>query len=108
MKPNHSGQTPAATDWKNFPYRHWSPDSERYASAEVLLGYLRNGWEVENRVLVMPVYYSASRQSEMYFFELSRNGETIHMPVLGNPAVWRLMVEYELTSIIVHEEPEET
>ena len=106
MKPNYSGRNSPGLDWKSIPFRHWSPDSEHYAPAEVLLGYLRSGWQLEGRVRVKTVYYSDNRHAEMYIFKLSQGENTIRMPVLGNPAVWRLIVDRDLAIVPLKEATE--
>ncbi len=89
-------------------YRHWSPDSEPYASADVLIQYLRLGWIVDKLVAVETVYHSARRSSNVFYFTLSLNGQTIEMPVLANPVVLDLLKRHKLTTLrinVAHEEP---
>ena len=33
-------------------YRHWSPTSQPFTSAEVLFQHLRDGWQLQDRVIV--------------------------------------------------------
>src|SRR5579859_5941406 len=75
---------------------YWSPESEPYAPAEVLLRYLQDKWEPDNSVIVKRVYHTRGRYSEVYCFLLRRKGEIIQMPVIGSPAVSRVLSTYQL------------
>lgn len=81
-------------------YRHWSPRSQLYASTDALLQYLRNGWELKDRVLVEMCRCESWRYVELYYFVLSLNDERITMPVIANPVVVRLVQERGLA--VVH------
>lgn len=83
-------------------YRHWSPLSQPYAPADVLLQYLRGGWQIQGRVLVEVSRCTSRRCTELYYFILTRDDERLTMPVLANPVVLRLAQELGLILVRVH------
>ena len=80
-------------------YRHWSPNSQTYAPADVLVRHLRTGWTLEPMAAVETFYYAGYRRVDVYFFTLKKDDTTLEMPVLGNPAVRRLIEEQKLTVV---------
>jgi hypothetical protein len=78
------------------PRRHWSPASQSYAPADVLLGYLTDGWNLSSVIGRMEYWYGAGRHVDVYYFELARDHRMMVMPVHGNPAVHRLVWERQL------------
>ncbi len=74
-------------------YRHWSPTSQPYAPAHVLIQYLRYGWKADSTVFIKSFRCLGSRSVAVYYFLLTRDAEQVWMPVLANPAVRRLMQE---------------
>lgn len=97
--------TPSKTDEEVS--RHWSPASQAYAPADILLRYLRTGWKLENMAAVESFYYAGYRRVDVYHFMLKREQETVEMPVLMNPVVTRLIEEHKLTVIRVNSSQEE-
>ena len=88
-------------------YRHWSPNSQTYAPADVLVRHLRTGWTLDTIAAVETFFYAGYRRVDVYYFTL-RNGEaSLEMPVLGNPAVRRLIEERKLTVVRINAETEE-
>jgi hypothetical protein len=85
-------------------HRHWSPQSQNYASADILLQYIASGWEPENTALVETYYSAGVRRSEIFYFSLVRDGERVEMPVLANPMVSRLIEKYHLNVLRVNDE----
>ena len=75
------------------PRRHWSPASQSYAPADVLLEYLADGWNLSSVVGRMEHWYGAGRHVGVYYFELARDHRMMVMAVHGNPAVHRLVWE---------------
>ena len=71
--------------------RHWHGSSERWAGADCLLTAIDNGWKPSNNVYYQEFWLAGSRLVTIYHFELSRNGETIEMPVITNPYARRLL-----------------
>jgi hypothetical protein len=81
---------------ENGNYRHWSPESELFAPADVLLQYLRQGWKLDKLVAVETVYYSGYRRSDIFYFTLHRDDQIVEMPVLANPVVFYLIEAHQL------------
>ena len=80
-------------------YRHWSPTSQPYAPAHVLLQYLRYGWKADNTVFIKSFCCLGSRSVAVYYFLLTWDAEQVWMPVLANPVVRRLIQESGLTLV---------
>lgn len=87
--------------------RHWCPRSQVIAPADVLLGYLRSGWQVSDRVLVEVHRFGSYRRTELFYFTLTSGRDRICMPVLSNPVVMRLVDELGVEVVRVHTEPED-
>ena len=80
-------------------FRHWSPESESYPPAQVLLQFIRLGWTLDSLVAVESFYYAGYRSSDVYHFTLLRGTDTIEIPVLANPAVFRVVESCKLTVV---------
>src|SRR4051812_19520074 len=91
-----------ATLRNDSSYRHWAPDSELYAPATVLEQHLSAGWEPDEVVAVESFYHAGYRRSEIYYFTLHNGGEVIEIPVLGNPAVFKIVEIYQLTTLRIN------
>ncbi len=89
-------------------YRHWCPESEPYASADVLIQYLRLGWALDKLVAVETIYHTARRQSNVYYFTLHLDDRILEMPVLANPVVLDLIKRHKLTILRINVAREET
>jgi hypothetical protein len=85
--------------------RHWSPESEAYATADVLLQYICLGWKLDDKVPAETYYHAGYRRSDVYYFTLKQNGTSIQMPVLVNPVVRRLVRDHGLTVLWINAEP---
>ncbi len=79
--------------------RHWCPNSESYAPADVLVQYLQAGWQLGNLVTVQTFYHGACRRSDVFYFKLNRENIALEMPVLGNPVVLEIVRSNRLTQI---------
>lgn len=88
-------------------YRHWSRESQTYAPADVLMRYLRSGWELDKLAAVESFWHAGVRRVEVYYFTLLNGEERVEMPVLANPAVFRLIEESQLTVIRVNSTQED-
>ncbi len=75
---------------------HWSCESETYAPASVLIGYLGADWIPDNPVTAESFYYGSCRHSEVYHFVLRRRNQSIELPVVANPIVFRVVAKYRL------------
>lgn len=87
--------------WKDLvwdeDYRHWSPESQLYAPAEVLLQYLRCGWTLSKTVGVKTVCCVSRRYIRIYSFGISNGTERKCIPVVSNPPALNLIRDYGLT-----------
>jgi hypothetical protein len=83
-------------------YRHWAPDSEVYAPALVLMQYLRSGWKPDELVGVETFYHAGYRHSDIYYFTLQRDDASIEVPVLANPAVFKVISTHQLTVLRIN------
>ncbi|HVO42734.1 MAG TPA: hypothetical protein VMT34_08930 [Aggregatilineales bacterium] len=83
-------------------YRHWSPQSQTYASTDILIQYLAAGWKVENPAIVETYLCAGVRRSDIYHFNLKREDESLEMPVLASPMINRLIEKYGLTVLRVN------
>ncbi len=97
--------TPLFMDDVDF-YRHWHRQSERFAGGDCLATALMNGWTLKAPIINDVYWCMGSRQVNVYHCNLVRDEETLHMPVLGNPYMDRLIHEMELP-VIVSEEPKQ-
>jgi len=97
-----STQTSTSTYGETDRARHWSPDSQTYAPADVLMRYLTDGWELQSLAAVESFYYAGYRRVDIFYFTLKNGSEVIEMPVLANPVTHRLVEERKLTVLRVN------
>lgn len=97
--------TPLFMDDVTF-YRHWHAKSERFAGGDCLATAIMKGWTLKKPVIMDVYWCMGSRQVNVYHCDLIRDEETMHMPVLGNPYMDRLIHELDLP-VIVSEEPKQ-
>jgi hypothetical protein len=81
---------------------HWSPESQRYTTADVLLQFLRDAWTLRRNVIVETFGCSSYRRVSVYRFVLQKGSRRIELPIIENPVVHRLILQYELAAL---EEP---
>ncbi|GIL14255.1 MAG: hypothetical protein BroJett038_29750 [Chloroflexota bacterium] len=77
-------------------YRHWHFRSQKYAGGDQLATALHLGWQAKEVVLLEKRWLGGARQINIFHFELTRGGDSIAMPVIGNPYVNRLIAEQGL------------
>lgn len=77
-------------------YRHWSPTSQPFTSAEVLLQHLRDGWQLQDRVTVRTFPCFSRRCVRLYTFLVLLDNRHSTIPVLENPVVLRLIYQHGL------------
>ena len=87
-------------------YRHWHHKSERFAGGDCLATALMTGWVLKVPIIMDVYWCMGSRQVNVYHCDLVRDEERMHMPVLGNPYMDRLIQQMELP-VIVSEEPKQ-
>ncbi len=85
-------------------YRHWHPGSEKYGGGDSLATAIYLGWTMAE-IVYREEHWRAGRCSLVYHFTLERNSETMLMPVIANPYVWRFIAETAL-QVIPFEERE--
>ncbi len=85
--------------------QHWSASSEPYAGGDQLVTLMFDGWELERTVYLEEKWIGGLRHVKVYHMTLKREGETIHIPVLYNPYVVRLVTSTECT-VLPYEECE--
>lgn len=81
--------------------RHWSPSSQAYAPADVLLRYLAEGWTVSPIVGLEEHWHAGVRRVDVYHFELVRENKVLVLPVQSNPVVRRLLHERQLRVVLL-------
>ncbi|MBZ0291488.1 MAG: hypothetical protein K8L99_02875 [Anaerolineae bacterium] len=99
--------SPGQTKTEAPDCRHWCPQSQAIAPADVLLGHLRSGWQLSNRVLVEVHWFGRDRRTELFYFTLTAGSHRVCMPVLSNPVVLRLVEAHGLEAVRVQTTPED-
>ncbi len=88
-------------------YRHWCPQSQTYAPADVLLQHLHIGWKLDDLVSVETFYCAGQRRVDVYVFTLRRDEDWVKMPVVANPVVLNTVKNYNLTILQINSGGEE-
>jgi hypothetical protein len=83
--------------------RHWSPQSEQYASGDALLQALDDGWQVKGVIFRQEVWLAGGRRTYVYHVELERDGETIKMKMVHNPFITRLIYRFNVQVVRLNE-----
>jgi hypothetical protein len=99
---DHIKPTSHSTHFEDDRVRHWSPESQPYAPADVLLNYLQSGWLLESLASVETFYYAGYRRVDIVHFTLRSGDSILEMPVLANPAVTRLLEERSMTVLRIN------
>ena len=81
--------------------RHWSPTSQAYAPADVLIRYVSDGWLISPIVGLEEHWHAGARRIDVYHFEMSKGDDVIILPVQSNPVVRRLLNEYQLRVVLL-------
>lgn len=81
--------------------RHWSPISQAYAPADVLLGYLADGWQLSPVVGLEEHWHAGARRVDVYHFELTKDNQVMVLPVQSNPIVRRLLHDRKLRVVLL-------
>jgi hypothetical protein len=71
--------------------RHWSPTSQKYAGGDAIITLINEGWKIGETVFYEEYWYAGARLVGVYHLQLERNGERLHVPVLSNPYVRRML-----------------
>jgi hypothetical protein len=81
--------------------RHWSPQSEPYASGEALLQALESDWKVDGVIFRQEVPLGGDRRTYVYHVNLRRDHEQMKMKMVHNPFIARLI--YRLNVQVVRQ-----
>ena len=81
--------------------RHWSPTSQAYAPADVLLRYLAEGWQVSPIVGLEEHWHAGVRRVDVYHFEVNKGDQSLVLPVHSNPVVRRLLRDRNLRIVLI-------
>ncbi len=71
--------------------RHWSPQSEKYSTADALMTALDNGWRVQGVVFRQEHWYDSARRASVYHVRLHRDSSAFTMIVIDSPYIARLL-----------------
>ncbi len=78
-------------------YRYWSAGCERFAGGDALVTMLMAGWTFTSDTVYYDEYWHAgTRPVTVFRFEMIKNGEVMHMPVITNPYVRRVIRMHQL------------
>lgn len=83
-------------------YRHWSPISQPYAPADILIQYIRDGWLLADKVIIQVTRCYSGRCVEVYHFRLTSDHEQVVVAVIANPVVLRLVMEHRLLTFRIY------
>ncbi|PJF35863.1 MAG: hypothetical protein CUN49_08400 [Candidatus Thermofonsia Clade 1 bacterium] len=100
----YSASTSVAQEFNVEEYRHWSPLSQAYTSADVLQQYLRAGWQLAESVTVETFTLGAGRRVSVYHFTLSKDGRELRLPVVSSPFALRVIMDRSLKVIRLNAE----
>lgn len=71
--------------------RHWSPQSEKYSTADALMTALDNGWRIQGVVFREEHWYDSARRASVYHVRLHRDSSAFTMIVIDSPYIGRLL-----------------
>lgn len=84
--------------------RHWSPSSQQYAPADVLLQFLADNWQLSPVIGLEEHWHAGVRRVDIFHFELNKGDRTVVVPVHSNPIVRRLIEERALKIVMLPRE----
>jgi hypothetical protein len=99
-----AGTTPAFIEMElrsNDTRRHWSPSSQTYAPADVLMQYLTEGWTASPVIGLEEHWHAGVRRVDIYHFELFKDEQVQLLPVQSNPIVRRLIEQRQLKVVLL-------
>ena len=78
--------------------RHFDPQSESYTGTDSLITALRRGWEMVGTIRREDVLLGRGvRRTSLYHIDLRRGQQKMTMPIVSNPHLLRILVDYELS-----------
>lgn len=78
--------------YSDLTSQHWHSKSESFAGGDNLMTALSRDWQIEECVLLTHSY-AGMRSVQIYRFTLTKDGDTLIMPVLNNPYVYRFIID---------------
>lgn len=96
-------QTDRIFEVDNDDYRHWCPESEKFAPADALLSAFEAGWRVYGIVFRQEHWHASGRRVPVYHFKLQRNGCIQPMAVIENPFINRLLCDMKVRVVRINE-----
>lgn len=82
-------------------YRHWHPQSQTFGGGDVLATFMLLGWTLKSAVFVDTYWLFGQRQVRVFHFELVLDGNSMSVPVIGNPFVDRMIAQHDLMLVEV-------
>lgn len=76
--------------------QHWHPQSQKYAGGDHLLTALYNDWQMDETIFREEHWFAGMRHVVVYHFDLSRDDETMVMPVISTPLVTRIIRDSDI------------
>jgi hypothetical protein len=71
--------------------RHWSPQSQAFTGGDALCTALADGWTPHWIIFQQGFEFAGGRQVSVYHVLLHRDGVSVHMRIVENPTVARLI-----------------
>jgi len=84
-------------------YRHWCPQSEKFAGGDALLTALEDGWQIIGVIFRQDFWHAGVRRAPVYQFNLSRGDEVMKMAFVQNPYVMRFVSECSVQVILMNQ-----
>lgn len=78
--------------------RHWSPHSGQLAGGDSLVTLFNQGWQLSDEICHEEIWLSGSRPVSVYHMTLTRDHETLKVPVFANPFVRSLLRRSEIAA----------
>ena len=89
-------------------YRHWCPQSEKFAPADALISAFEQGWRVYGIVFRQEIWHTAGRRVPVYHFKLERDDRIQPMAVIENPFISRLLCDLKVRVVRINERKQKT
>lgn len=101
-------QTDRIIEVDDESYRHWCPESEKFAPADALVSAFEQGWRVHGIVFRQEHWHTAGRRVPVYHFKLERNDCIQPMAVIENPFINRLLCDMNVRIVRINERKQKT
>lgn len=87
--------------WYTERRRHYCPRSEIYTGCDSLITALREGWEIDNRIVLQETFWRSGRGVTVFHFQLRRQREWMTMSIINTPYIHYIIEEHELETVPV-------